>query len=154
LPRFSEREFTCVLYALMELRALIAEGHSPKPRRQERAAATDYLDAEALRRAVLLRRALVDEGDYFAFLGVPRQATGYAIRSAYLELRRQFAPERAVAATSDLVDDLALIGEVLDEAYEVLGDSTKRERYLRAIESVPQAVGPMARQLSAREPQL
>jgi len=135
--RFSQPEFACVLYALVELRALSVDTSKPSVSRAAHPVPTDRLDAEALRRAVRLRRALVDEGDYFAFLGVPRHATGYAIRSAYLELRQTFALERAVAAIADLTDDLALIGEVLDEAYEVLGDQAKRERYLRAIESIP-----------------
>jgi hypothetical protein len=41
------------------------------------------------------------------------------------------------AETVDLKDDLESILEVLDEAYEILGDATRRERYRRALDAVP-----------------
>jgi DnaJ-class molecular chaperone len=87
---------------------------------------------------VLARRALVDEGDYFALLGVPRQATGYDIRRSYVELRRQFDPGQILRRnTLDLTEHVDTILEVLDEAYEILRDQQRRERYRRAIESMP-----------------
>jgi DnaJ-class molecular chaperone len=98
----------------------------------------DPIDDEALRAKIQARRALVDEGDYFALLGVPRGATGYDIRRSYVELRRQFDPAEALRqSTLDLRDDLDTILEVLDEAYEILRDQQRRERYRRAIESTP-----------------
>jgi len=98
----------------------------------------DPLDVQALRAQVKVRLSLVQEGDYFALLGVPRTATAYEIRRAYLELRRAFEPTRALtAATADLADDLKLIVEVLDEAHDVLRDQVRRERYRRAIEEGP-----------------
>ena len=82
--------------------------------------------------------ALVDEGDYFALLGVHRGATGYEIRRAFLDLRRKFEPSRALRPrTLDLKDDLRRILDVLDEAYEILGDTPRRERYLHALELPP-----------------
>ena len=85
------------------------------------------------------RRALVDEGDYFAFLGVDREATGYQIRHAYLDLRSEFEPSRLLtAATADLRSDVDIILEVLDEGYEVLREPTRRERYRRALAADPQ----------------
>jgi hypothetical protein len=98
----------------------------------------DVLDDEALRLKVKARRTLVDEGDYFALLGVPREATGYDIRRSYTELRRQFDPSRVLRPdTLDLQDDVDLILELLDEAYEILKDQSRRDRYRRAIESTP-----------------
>jgi hypothetical protein len=41
------------------------------------------------------------------------------------------------AETADLHDAVRLILEVLDEAYEVLRDGHRRERYRRAIEALP-----------------
>lgn len=100
--------------------------------------APDALDDEALRLKVKARRALVDEGDYFALLGVPREATGYDIRRSYTELRRQFDPGRVLRPnTLDLRDDVDAIIDLLDEAYEILRDQGRRERYRRAIESMP-----------------
>lgn len=98
----------------------------------------DSLDDEALRAAILSRSALVDEGDYFALLGIHRGATGYEIRRAFLDLRRKFEPSRALRPrTLDLKEDLRRILDVLDEAYEILGDTPRRERYLRALELPP-----------------
>lgn len=93
------------------------------------------LDDHALRERIRARLQLVEEGDYFALLGVPRNATGYEIRRAFLELRRAFEPSRVSASTlADLYDDLRTIVAVLEEAYDVLKDSAQRERYRRAIE--------------------
>ncbi len=98
----------------------------------------DPLDEEALRQRVRARVALVQEGDYFALLGVPRAATSYEIRRAYVELRRNFEPARLLtAATADLADDVRMVVEVLDEAFEILRDHARRERYRRAIEAGP-----------------
>src|SRR5207244_3153171 len=100
--------------------------------------AVDPLDEEALRQRVRARLALVEDGDYFSLLGVPRGATGYEIRRAYLELRRAFEPGRVLtAATADLADDVRLVAEVLDEAYDILREPHRRERYRRAIEAGP-----------------
>ena len=71
-------------------------------------------------------------------LAVARSATPYEIKRAYLDLRRSFEPSRVLSpSTADLADGLRLILEVLDEAYEVLRDPTRRERYRRAIEARP-----------------
>ena len=73
-----------------------------------------------------------------SFVGVPRAATGYDIRRSYVELRRQFDPAEVLRqGTIDLREDLDTILEVLDEAYEILRDQQRRERYRRAIESLP-----------------
>jgi DnaJ-class molecular chaperone len=71
-------------------------------------------------------------------LGISRSATAYDIRRAYLELRREFEPSRILTgATTDLRDDAQLIVEVLDEAYEILREERRRERYRRALEAAP-----------------
>jgi hypothetical protein len=131
----------CVLYALGVLDVLQATAQEPKRPRAPRSRPSkvpDRIDDDALRAKVQARRALVDDGDYFALLGVPRGATGYDIRRSYVELRRQFDPQQALrTSTLDLQEDLDTILEVLDEAYEVLRDQQRRERYRRAIESMP-----------------
>ncbi|MFO0612954.1 MAG: hypothetical protein U0414_10220 [Polyangiaceae bacterium] len=132
-----ESDLATVLWALVEMGVLTVhaavreEGEAPKP-------LVDPLDEEALRSKVRARVALVKEGDYFSLLGVPRAATAYDIKRAYLELRRAYEPSRLLtAATIDLLDDLKLILEVLDEAFEILRDTNRRERYRRAIEASP-----------------
>lgn len=97
------------------------------------------LDEEAIRGRVRARVELVDEGDYFAVLGISRDATSYEIRRAFLELRRTFEPSRILTPrVADLTTDVQKIVSVLEEAYEILRDNARRERYRRAIEARPE----------------
>jgi hypothetical protein len=134
-------EFACVLYALRELSVLTAT-RPVEPRSQAATRrAADPLDDEAIRRSVQARRALVDEADYFTLLGIPRSATGYQVRRAFIELRRAFDPSMMLRpATLDLRDDVDVILEVLQEAYDVLREPARRERYRRALEALPPGV--------------
>jgi curved DNA-binding protein CbpA len=96
------------------------------------------MDDEALRARILARKALVDEGDYFAVLGVSRDATGYDIRRAFTTLRRELEPSQILTSrTADLADVVVEIISVLEEAYQILSDQRRRERYRRAIEATP-----------------
>jgi DNA-binding response OmpR family regulator len=99
----------------------------------------EALDEDAIRERVRARLEIVDEGDYFAVLGVSPDATGYEIRRALLDLRRAFEPTRVLTPRSlDLADDVRKIASALEEAYEVLSDSARRERYRRAIFTAPE----------------
>lgn len=105
------------------------------PRFEEVAA----LDEDAIRARVRARLELVDEGDYFAVLGVSREATSYEVRRAFLELRRAFEPSQLLTPpTADLTADVRKIVSVLEEAYEILRDTARRERYRRAIDARPE----------------
>ena len=96
------------------------------------------VDAEGIRERVRARIQLVDDGDYFALLGVSHEATGYEVRRAFLELRRAFDPSRVLTPeVADLAEDVTKITLVLEEAYDILKDAARRERYRRAIEAVP-----------------
>jgi hypothetical protein len=131
--------FPAVLYCLVELGILSTVttlGPAPRPRAANRD--HDAIDDDAIRARISTRRALVDEADYFALLGVNHDATSYDIRRAYLELKRQLTPERVLTpGTADLGDALTLIHEVLDEAYAILHEDTRRARYRRALVSPP-----------------
>jgi hypothetical protein len=135
-------ELAPVVYALVQL-GVVATGAvevTPRKKSARGAASFDPIDAQAVRSQVKARLSLVEEGDYFSLLGVPRTATAYEIHRAYLELRRGFEPSRVLnAATADLADDLDLIIEVLEEAHDILRDQARRERYRRAIEDKPPA---------------
>jgi hypothetical protein len=139
LERAGTRDFAAVLYTLTELGVLRSASTLPRSAKsQAQPTAPDRIDDEALRTRIGLRRALVDEGDYFALLGISREATSYDVRRAYTELRREFDSQRALtAATADMRDDVALIALVLDEAFEILGDDLRRERYRRALDANP-----------------
>jgi hypothetical protein len=135
LARAPEGGIATVLYALAKIGVVSVHAHAAAgagPMSSD----DEALDDEALRERIRARLQLVEEGDYFALLGVPRNATGYEIRRAFLDLRRAFEPSRVLTATLvDLEDDLRTIVSVLEEAYDVLKDSTRRERYRRAIET-------------------
>jgi hypothetical protein len=130
---------TSALYALVALGVLTTEGVRARPAPPEaKAPVHDEIDDEAIRAKILSRKSLVDEGDYFAVLGVTREATAYDIRRAYAALRREFEPSRVLTPKSadlgDVVDEILL---VLDEAYEILSDQRRRDRYRRAIDATP-----------------
>jgi hypothetical protein len=135
-------DLATVIFALTQLGVLEvlaaigdAAGDSESPSASDAA-----LDAEAIRERVRARAQLVDDGDYFAVLGVARDATGYEVRRAFLELRRAFDPSRMLTPdVADLAPDVRKITVVLEEAYEILKDTARRDRYRRAIEAVPDA---------------
>jgi len=130
-----------VVFALVHLGVLEvmkAVGESSGPEAAAPASGAE-IDAEAVRERVRARMQLVEDGDYFAVLGVARDATGYEVRRAFLELRRAFDPSRVSAYDPDLAENARKITLVLEEAYEILKDSARRERYRSAIEAVPQA---------------
>src|SRR6202035_4962491 len=63
--------------------------------------------------------------DYYEVLGVPRDADQDTIRRAYRKLAREYHPD--LNSDSDAEESFKELGE----AYEVLSDADKRERYDR-----------------------
>jgi hypothetical protein len=136
LERAGGQDIAPVLFALVELGVLRLRTSAAPARAMPRV--VDAIDHEALRARIRARRELVDEGDYFALLGVSRSATSYDIRRAYSALRQELDPVRMLTpVTADLGDDVSLILDVLDEAYEILRDQVRRDRYRRALEEGP-----------------
>jgi hypothetical protein len=83
------------------------------------------------RERVRARWQLVTEADYFALLGVRRDATGFEIRRAYQSARRDFAADCFPAdLRRELARELEEIASVLDEAFRVLRDDRLRLTYL------------------------
>ncbi|MBI2891911.1 MAG: DUF4388 domain-containing protein [Deltaproteobacteria bacterium] len=86
--------------------------------------------SEVDRSRILERLRLARVADYFSVLGLPRGASGWEIRRAYLDLRRELAAGRAVdPSMADLSDGLAELREMVDEAYEILRDPELRGAY-------------------------
>jgi hypothetical protein len=137
-----EGDLATVIYALAQLgvvEVLPGIGDGAGPEEPGPVAGVAELDAEAIRERVRARMQLVDDGDYFALLGVTHTATGYEVRRAFLELRRAFDPSRVLTPEIvDLADDVRKITVVLEEAYDILKDAARRDRYRRAIEASPQ----------------
>jgi len=98
---------------------------------EESTALVGETDLAIDRERVRARWQLVAEADYFALLGVRRDATAFEIRRAYQSARRDFAPD---GFPSDLRRELAReledIASVLDEAFRVLRDDRLRQTYL------------------------
>jgi hypothetical protein len=83
------------------------------------------------RERVRARWQLVTEADYFALLGVRRDATGFEIRRAYQAARRDFAADTFPSdLRRELAQELDDIANVLDEAFRVLRDDRLRVTYL------------------------
>jgi len=83
------------------------------------------------RERVRARWELVSEADYFALLGVRRDATAFEIRRAYQSARRDFAADCfPVDLRRELARELDDIATVLDEAFRVLRDDRLRVTYL------------------------
>lgn len=130
-------DFPVVCLALVEL-GVLSRTENPRPVVARVSPGEDPLDDRALRARVTARFALVEEGDYFEVLGVSRMATDYEIKKAHDTLKQDLNPARVLTArNADLRDKLDTILLVLDEAYEILGDAVRRERYRRAIEAQP-----------------
>jgi len=83
------------------------------------------------RERVRARWQLVSDADYFALLGVRRDATAFEIRRAYQAARRDFAAEGFPSELRrELARELDDIAHVLDEAFRVLRDDQLRLTYL------------------------
>jgi hypothetical protein len=83
------------------------------------------------RERVHARWQLVSDADYFALLGVRRDATTFEIRRAYQSARRDFAADCfPVDLRRELARELDDIAHVLDEAFRVLRDDRLRRTYL------------------------
>ncbi len=135
-----EGEGVILIYALalLDVLAVMPDARGVAAAKAPSNQPLDGLDDDARRARVRARAALVDEGDYFALLGVSREATGYEIRRAFLALRREFEPARILTpGLVDLRDDVVRIVEVLEEAYDILRDGVRRDRYRRAIAAAP-----------------
>lgn len=142
LARATDGEIVAVVHALALL-GVVEVVPSPDFARRDARSVPDAemaaLDEDAIRARVRARLELVEEGDYFAVLGVTHDATGYEIRRAFIELRRTFEPSRILTPRLlDLADDVHKIVVVIEEAYEILRDNARRERYRRAIDARPE----------------
>ncbi|MCA9710740.1 MAG: DUF4388 domain-containing protein, partial [Myxococcales bacterium] len=128
LPEADELELLGLVYVLhvLEHLELFSEGG---------AAASDVEPGSVDAVRIRDRLQLALEGDYFAMLGVPRDASRIDVRRAHAELRRTFADEHLEARTvATLAPQLRELRDLLDEAREVLMDESLRSAYLAHLE--------------------
>ncbi len=84
-----------------------------------------------IRRALEAALPLARESDLFARLGLPRGATPEEVKAAYLQLVKQFHPDRfGSPGLADLQPGLREVLAALNEAYGVLSDRVRRNDYL------------------------
>ena len=88
------------------------------------------VEAAALRARVEALLPLVDEGDYFAVLGLPRDATVADVQRAWRAARQELEPSVVEPALGEgLRESVAALRRVLDEALRVLSDDRVRDEY-------------------------
>jgi len=88
------------------------------------------VEAAALRARVEALLPLVDEGDYFAVLGLPRDATVADVQRAWRAARQELEPSVVEPALGEgLRESVAALRRVLDEAHRVLRDDRVRDEY-------------------------
>jgi hypothetical protein len=98
---------------------------------EESTALVGETDLAIDRERVHARWQLVTDADYFALLGVRRDATTFEIRRAYQAARRDYAADCFPQdLRRELARELEDIASVLDEAFRVLRDDHLRLTYL------------------------
>lgn len=105
-----------------------AHGGEPVPVAQRRDLTID-------RQRVAAKHAQVREGDYFSLLGLRRDATPHEVLRAYERMRVDFG--RAAIAEEvarELEEELGEIRELVEEAYQILGDDELRAAYRESLE--------------------
>ena len=128
-PDAREDELLPLVHALHVLELLDLHREAlPMPRVADDPASVD-------RRRVEDRLALAREADYFAVLGLPRDAGRADVRHAYTELMRTFGEDALEPATREaLASELAELRVALGEARDVLQDDALRSAYLAQLE--------------------
>jgi hypothetical protein len=124
-PGTDELEMLAIVYALHVIGHIDTSGEPPPAPGVERD--PSQVDEARIRERLQLAR----EADYFALLGLPRDACRLDVRRAHVDLLRVFAPEALEPRTRDrFADELAELRAALDEARDVLSDDAMRSAYL------------------------
>jgi CheY-like chemotaxis protein len=124
-PGTDELELLALVYALHVIGHVDTSGEPPPVPGIEHD--PSRVDEQRIRERLQLAR----EADYFALLGLPRDACRLDVRRAHLDLARVFAPDALEPRTRDrFADELAELRAALDEARDVLSDDAMRSAYL------------------------
>jgi DnaJ-class molecular chaperone len=86
------------------------------------------------------RAAALDRLDYFEVLGLSQSANAQEVKAAYYRESRAYHPDRFAALPSpELRDLLGRVYRRINEAYTILRDDVKRQRYLADVTSPDRA---------------
>jgi len=112
-------------------------------------------DLQIARERVMARYALAQEGDYFHFLGVDRQADETEIRRGHQGLLREISPEMlGPELTHELKQPIETIREVLDEGLRILCTPALRAAYEQNLEQASdERVSSQAPGVPSQEPE-
>src|SRR5579872_396430 len=84
--------------------------------------------------------------DFYAILGIAKNADEATVRNAYKLLARKYHPDSGVGSSIEKFRQVA-------EAYEILGDSRRRRSYDLSLDNAPRAVKPRAEPITVRRPE-
>ena len=99
-------------------------------------ASTDRSNPLKVREQEIRQRAnAIDDEDFFAVLGVGRQATPDEVKAAYFGLAKTWHPDRLPPELGLVRDECAKVFARLGEAQQTLSDPTKRIEYIRSLEA-------------------
>jgi curved DNA-binding protein CbpA len=96
--------------------------------------------AEEIRDFLKMRRAMLDDVEnplnYFAFLGVPEDASSEMIKRAYFDLAKQIHPDRLDRlGLGDIKTEAGAIFQAITKAHEALSDIQQRLIHLKMVEN-------------------
>ncbi len=126
-----------ILFGLTQLGVLTVGGGQLATPALDVQRRSKQLDEDAFVANLLARRALAEDGDYFAVLGIARSATAYEVDRAKDELLAIYSEDRLSANTAHLRADLLMVRTTIYEAHLVLHDDVRRFRYRTALEAMP-----------------
>jgi tetratricopeptide (TPR) repeat protein len=88
----------------------------------------------ALRDEILSRLACQADLDHYAVLGIPPQASAHDVKRAYRQLAKRTHPDAIRRHDLEgISEESARVFSRIAEAFEVLGDATKRSEYDRSL---------------------
>jgi curved DNA-binding protein CbpA len=126
--------------ALRSILALLQAGLLAPVDAARRAAAERRAREIPLTRAECLARLAAAAGDYYAVLGLSRDADGNAVREAYYALARRYHPDRFRAGDlADLLPRFETFFTSVTEAYNSLSDPRTRAEYDAALAAPQEA---------------
>jgi curved DNA-binding protein CbpA len=110
---------------------------TPTPQRSDPAPTPMGTNHEKRRAEIEARLASVETQDHFQVLGVPREASGAEVKTAYFSLARTWHPDKLPRELADLKPRMATLFARINAAFETLSDDTRRAEYMTSLIAGP-----------------